>query len=175
MTYFKNTLIVASLLAATLATDAFAVGGRARYQNAAGGVTSSAGHAYRGANGGGFARGRRIQTDGAGNVSGVSGAAGITANGGYYHRKGSFSRSADGSATRQGNMAASGQRGSVDSSGSATRNPDGSVNGNRSTQVTNAQTGVTKDINSNYTSGQGVTRTATCVDAMGVSVACPTR
>lgn len=175
MTHFKNTLIAVSLIAVIFSTDAFAFRARTHHQNAAGGHTSSFGQSYRGANGGSFANGRRVQSDAAGNEYGASGAAATTANGGRFNRAGTFSRSADGSSTRQGGYQASGQQGSIVSSGSSTRNADGTVYGDRNTQINNAKTGINKDIDTSYATGQGVTRTATCTDAMGVSVACPTR
>ena len=175
MTNFKYTLIATSLLALILSNSAFAVGGggRLRHLNSAGGVTGVAGHAFKTPNGGAFANGHRVVTDGAGNVSGVSGGAGTTANGGEYKRAGQFSRSADGSINRQGGVEASGQQGSVNSAGNITKTADGTVNGTRNTSTTNAQTGITKDSSTTYTTADGITHTATCTDATGASVACP--
>lgn len=175
MTYFKSALIINGLVALTLSTQAMAFGERLHHQNAAGGVTGVAGHAFKGANGGTFANGHRVVTDGAGDVSGVSGAAGTTANGGQFKRAGQFNRSADGSLSRQGSVEASGQQGSVSSSGSVTKNADGSTAANRNTQTTNAATGVTKDSTTSYSTEQGLSHSATCVDATGASVACPSR
>jgi hypothetical protein len=170
-----NLSIIAGLImAASLSTNAFAFGERWQHKNAEGGHTAGAVHAYQGENGGEFAKGHRIKSDGQGNVTRSSGAAGSTANGGQYKRTSQSTHSADGSATHQGSISASGSKGSVSSSGSATKNADGSVNQSRTTEITNAQTGVTRDSSTSYTSGQGVSHTATCTDASGASVPCPT-
>lgn len=175
MTHFKSTVIVTSLLAIFLSTEAFAEGARVHRQNAAGGATNAVAHKFQGEKGGTFVNGRRVVTDGAGNATGVSGGAATTANGGQYKRKAQFNRAADGSASRQGSVEASGQNGSLTSAGSATKNSDGTVNASRESEITNAKTDITKNNSATYNTEQGLTRSSSCTDATGASVACPSR
>jgi hypothetical protein len=79
----------------------------------------------------------------------------------------------------QGNVSASGNSGFTTASGSTgnrstrfTRNADGTATGERNTTATNANTGVTLDASTTYTQGSGISRSATCKDAAGNTVAC---
>lgn len=60
-------------------------------------------------------------------------------------------------------------------SGSFTRSADGSASGERSTTLTNPNTGVSFDGSSTYTQGSGVSRSASCTDGAGNSVSCKKR
>jgi hypothetical protein len=86
---------------------------------------------------------RHISADGQGNVNAVGGSGFSTAAGSTGLHTRSFNRSADGSASGQGN-----------------------------TTLTNANTGVTLDGNTTYTKGSGITRSVSCKDAAGNAVAC---
>jgi hypothetical protein len=79
----------------------------------------------------------------------------------------------------QGNVSASGNSGFTTASGSTgqrstrfTRSADGTAAGERHTTATNANTGVTFDASTAYTQGSGISRSATCKDAAGNTVAC---
>jgi len=89
---------------------------------------------------------RRVVTDGQGNVNAAGGGGFVTATGSQGQRSARFTRSADGSASGEGQ-----------------------------TTVTNARTGVTYDGTTSYSKGSGVTRTASCQDAAGNTVACGAR
>jgi hypothetical protein len=104
----------------------------------------------------------------------ASGGAFQGANGAKGMRTSQTTVNTDGSASRTGGFAASGSQGTVQSSGSANRAADGTVSGERTTSATGAQGG-TYNANTTYQSGQGVTRTATCTNAAGETVACPTK
>jgi hypothetical protein len=171
-------LPVAALCAAFAAfsISAHADGGRFKKSNSAGGVTAGAAQSVEGAKGK-YKGARGVTTDAAGNA--VGGSAGeVTTATGTAKRSGKFSKSADGSATRSGSSSGSGARGSYSTSASTTRTADGNVSGGRSTQVTSAATGNSADINTTYTKGDGnigATRTATCKDASGATITCPSR
>lgn len=135
------------------------------------GRSAFASHGDRGA----IAGQRGIVGDGQGNVAGASAGGFTTESGGHGQRTRRFSRSSDGSASASGQGSVSGQNGSANRSGSFTRNADGSASGERSTTATNANTGVTFDASTSYTKGSGVTRSATCTDAAGNTVACLSR
>src|SRR3989344_1270007 len=66
-------------------------------------------------------------------------------------------------------------QGSLHSSGGASRNADGSVEQARSTTATSAATGNSVQTQSSYSKGSGLSRSATCYDASGTAMACPTR
>lgn len=87
---------------------------------------------------------RRLVTDGQGNVSASGSGAFETASGLQGTRSARFTRSADGSG----------------------------ASGQRSTSVTNTNTGVTFDGSTTATQGSGVSRSASCKDAAGNTVAC---
>jgi hypothetical protein len=108
------------------------------------------------------------------NAQAASGGAFAGPNGAKGMRASQTTVNADGSASRTGGFATSGTQGTVQSSGSATRTADGVVSGERTTSATGAQGG-TYNASTTYQSGQGVTRTATCSNAAGDTVACPTK
>jgi hypothetical protein len=170
-------------------------------KNPQGGITAVSGEKVTGQNGGTFAGARGGVTDGQGNAVGGSASKATGANGGTFARAGRFQKSADGSASRSGGFAASnangsasrsavaqrnadgsasrssqaavtGAKGSAATSGSATRSADGTVNANRETTATSAATGNSADVKSSYTSGSGASRTVTCTNAAGQTIAC---
>jgi hypothetical protein len=96
-------------------------------------------------------------------------------NGGSAARAGKTTIAADGSATHQSGVVAQSAKGSVESSGGATRDAAGNVTQARSSTVTSATTGNTMNTSSSYSKDTGVTRSASCYNASGVSIACPTR
>jgi hypothetical protein len=90
-------------------------------------------------------------------------------------RAGTTTRNADGSASHRGEGAAEGARGSVESTGSATRSADGQVTQGRTTTVTNAATGNSAQTTGSYSSDGGRNRTTACFNSAGASIACPSR
>ena len=91
--------------------------------------------------GGGVLRGRSVTTDGQGHGSVRSGAVVVGPNGATAVRQGQSARNADGSASHSSAMAAQGDRGTLQSTGAATRSADGSVTQGRTTTATSATTG----------------------------------
>src|SRR3989344_4498890 len=106
---------------------------------------------------------------GGGTGGGPRRGAAVGARGGVAARQGSTTRSVDGSASHSGTVSAQNAQGSLHSSGGASRNADGSVEQARSTTATSRQT------QSSYSKGSGLSRSATCYDASGTAMACPTR
>ena len=142
--------------------------------NADGSTVSKTGVARSGPNGA-VLRGRTATTDGQGNASVTSRGVAAGAHGGVATRQGSTTRSADGSASHSGAVSAQGAQGSLQSSGGATRNADGTVAQARSTTATSAATGNSVQAQSSYSKDTGLSRSATCYDASGTAMACPTR
>ncbi|MFZ3116716.1 MAG: hypothetical protein WA159_00200, partial [Variovorax sp.] len=87
-------------------------------------------------------------------------------------RAGTNTRNADGSATHRSSLSANGSQGSVQSSGSASRDASGTVTQSRSTTATNAATGNSVQSSSSYSKDTGLTRSATCYNAGGAVIAC---
>lgn len=178
-----KTRITAKLLVAAsaigllfAAADASAFGsGRILRGNAEGGFTAGKFRANQGPNGGGYVHGRRTTTDGNGDVTTSRGTAFRGPNGGSGTRYGSNTVNADGNASHQSGLSASGERGSVETSGSASRSADGTVQQSRNTTLTNASTGNTMNVSESYSKGSGVTRSASCSDASGNAIPCPSR
>lgn len=92
--------------------------------------------------------------------------------GGYAARAGSTSVNPDGSASHRSGFAAAGARGSVESSGSASRDASGNVTQSRSTTATSAVTGNSVQSSTSYSSGSGLTHSATCYSAAGAVIPC---
>jgi hypothetical protein len=168
-------LLAAGILSISTFGDAHAGAKRGHVANAEGGTTAAAATKRTGANGGTRSAARGVKTDAAGNAAGGSAATTTTANGGTASRAAKFQRNADGSASRQSGYAASGAKGSASAQGSATKNVDGTVSANRSGTATSAATGNSVNTNASYQTGQGVTKSATCFDASGATIPCPTR
>ncbi|TFZ05931.1 hypothetical protein EZ313_04570 [Ramlibacter henchirensis] len=119
---------------------------------------------------GGFAAGSQ------GELAGASARGFSTASGGQGLRVGKVQRQADGSASASMNASATtSQGGTYERQGTYSRDAQGNGTAQRSTQMTNAQTGVTMDASRAYTSGSGVSRSATCHDASGNTVSCGSR
>jgi hypothetical protein len=144
------------------------------WQTAPGGLAGRSAVTAQGSNGA-LAGWRGITGDGQGNVVGSNAGGFTTESGGQGLRTRNFNRSSNGSLNASGLASASGANGSADRSGSFTRNADGSASGERSTTLTNANTGVTLDGSTTYTKGSGVSRTASCKDAAGNTVSCGSR
>ena len=72
-------------------------------------------------------------------------------------------------------MRAESAKGSVASAGSATRSADGAVTQNRTTTATSAASGNSVQSTTSYNKDSGRTRTTTCYDAAGATIACPAR
>lgn len=142
--------------------------------NTDGSTTARTGVARSGANGT-VLRGRTATADGQGNASLTSRGVAVGAQGGMATRQGSTTRSADGSASHAGTMSAQGVQGSLQSSGGATRSIDGTFTQARSTTATSAATGHSVQAQSSYSKDNGLSRSATCHDASGTAMACPTR
>lgn len=117
-------------------------------------------------------RQRGWQADGQGNASGSRSGSIAGARGGNAGYQGSAYRNDDGSAGRQGSAYANGPNGgSASTSGGISRDADGNVNGARNTTATGAN-GSGFSGSTTVTDGS-VTRTATCTNAGGETVACP--
>lgn len=164
----KNRIIINTLTAAAslglllAAADASAFSsGRIRSANASGGFTASAFRANQGPSGGGYFHSRQATTDGSGNATVNRGTTFSGPNGASGSRYGNNAYNADGSASHSSGFSASGNRGSLETSGSASRSADGTVQQSRNTTVTNASTGNTVNVSESYTKGSGVTRTVT--------------
>lgn len=178
----NRSLVKASALLITLGftsltcTTALA-DGKARFnrENPAGGATAGMMRSKTGPNGGGFVNGRGVITDGQGNGKFASGSAFKGPNGGSGVRAGTTTHTADGTTQHKSGFAAAGNQGNVSSYGETTVNPDGSVNQSRSTSATNAQTGNSYQGNTSYNNTDGVTHSATCYDAAGSVITCPSR
>jgi hypothetical protein len=119
-----------------------------------------------------FTSGRVLRQNAAG---GITGDKFRGANGATGGRAGKTTWNADGSATHNSGFRASGAKGNVQSSGSATRSADATVNQSRTTTATSSATGNTMTTNESYSKDTGVTRTSTCTDAGGNTIACPSR
>jgi len=145
---------------------------RAAHDNPEGGHTRVFGAAHAG-EAASAARGRRVVTDGEGNVESTRGAVFKGAEGRSFKRGAHNTRSADGSATHESGMSATGAKGSIDSQGSATRDASGAVTQQRSTTATSAATGNSVETSTSYNKDTGRTRTTTCFDATGATIACP--
>jgi hypothetical protein len=96
-------------------------------------------------------------------------------NGATAVRQGQSARNADGTASHSSAMAAQGDRGTLQSTGAATRSADGSVTQGRTTTATSASTGNSVQTSSSYNTDTGRTRSASCFDASGAPMACPAR
>lgn len=130
-------------------------------------------HDRQGPNGGRVVGGRGVVTDGQGNAAAGSAncARGQNVAG---CRAGATTRNADGSASHQSGLHASGANGgTLDSSGGFTRSADGTVDQGRTTTATGQNGTVTVD--GAYATDTGRTRTVTCTDAAGAVIACPQR
>ncbi|RKR69036.1 hypothetical protein C8C94_3558 [Acidovorax sp. 94] len=167
-------VLLAALLALAAPADANARTRRSVEHNADGSTTTHTGVARSGPNGA-MLRGRTATTDGQGNGSVTRRGAAVGVQGGVAARQGSTTRSVDGSASHSGTVSAQNAQGSLHSSGGASRNADGSVEQARSTTATSAATGNSVQTQSSYSKDSGLSRSATCYDASGTAMACPTR
>lgn len=146
---------------------------RGTRQNSAGGITSSKTSGFKSA-GGGILRGRTVATDGQGNAAagsastfkGPGGRAGIRAS--------ETTRTSDGNVQHSGGVAVTGSQGTLESQSGFSKSADGTVSGERNTNV-NTKAGGSYQGNTTYNSQTGVTHTGTCTDASGNVVACPSR
>ncbi len=167
---------VATLAIAAFTIDVADAKGRARgaRPNAAGGITAGGVHNTVGPNGAASFGARGLVTDGSG--SGVAGSANCAAGAaGQACRAGSTAFASDGSVVRKGGATVEGANGgSASTTSGFTRNADGAYSGGRATQATGAA-GNTYSGQTTYDSATGVTRSATCADASGAAIACPTR
>ena len=142
--------------------------------NPAGGTTAGV-NRYRNGENGSLAQRRVIRSDGAGNARAVSGSAFRTPGGGSGARGATTYYGADGTVQHQSGVKASGSRGSVNSTGGYTRNADGTLSQNRNTGITNAATGNSYQGSTSYDASNGLSHSATCYNAAGDVIACPSR
>lgn len=143
--------------------------------NPAGGSTSGMTKHLSGGNGGGMTQRHVVRSDGEGNSRAVSGGAFHTPGGTSGARAGTTVQNADGSVQHKSGMTTSGTHGSASSTGSYTVDANGNVTQNRDTNMTNAATGNSYQGSTSYNSETGVTHSATCFDAGGNEISCPTR
>jgi hypothetical protein len=118
---------------------------------------------------------RAFAADGEGNASGAARGGFTTESGARGGRYGEFNRSDDGSFSANGNASAEGDYRSADRSSSFNRDADGNASGERSTTLTNKQTGNTFEGSTTYEKGEGVSRSAACTDASGNGIDCGSR
>jgi hypothetical protein len=160
------------VLSAFAGAQGFRSGGFMR-QNGAGGISGGAARGFRTPQGGsGHAWG--FSSDGQGNVAGGSARAFRGPNGRTGARSGGFTRSADGTINHRSGAAVSGQRGSIATRGSFSKDSSGNVSGSRNTTAT-SQSGAYYEGSTAFNSSSGVQHTGTCYDAAGNAVACPGR
>ncbi|MBS0318965.1 MAG: hypothetical protein JSR18_00360 [Proteobacteria bacterium] len=174
----RTLAILLSLAGATLvatATPAAAYTRHVVHGNAEGGKTATTVVGREGPDGGAYGRARVTKTDGQGDVTTAGGSAFRGPNGAKGARAGKTTVNADGSATHASGFAASGSKGTVASQGSATRDASGNIDQSRTTTATSATTGNSVKATESYNSETGVTRSATCYNASGATIACPTR
>lgn len=172
-TPFAVAALAALVVGATFTAGAEAAGhfrAHGGHRNAAGGYSGGTVAGARGPNGGGYLRGHRLTTDGNGNGTFKSGAAVRGPNGGEARRAGETTYGADGSVSHQSGFSASGSRGSVDSSGSASRTVDGAAF-NRDTNATGAN-GNSYSGTTSYSKDTGLVHSGTCTDAAGNVIPC---
>lgn len=162
------TLAAASLALFMIADSASAAQGHVRARGAHGVVAAGS---Y---NGNSYIRGRGHTTNADGSVTAASGGAFRLNNGATGVRGSTTTVNPDGSATHQGGFATQGPRGSAESTGSATRNADGTYSGSRSTDV-EAANGNGYSGSTTYDSSTGVSHSGSCHDATGATIACPGR
>jgi hypothetical protein len=167
MSKFGMAAAVAALMITSVAADARPTRGKVKGPN--GSVT-----AVQGANGGSVrARGDKKNADGSvtsGRVGGFK-----TAGGTQGGRASTTTVNPDGSATRQSVRGASGDNGSYSTSSDVTRNSGGTYSGGRNTTATNNNTGTTYNGSTQIDPATGKpVRTATCTNAAGEVIACPT-
>ena len=141
---YRAMLMAALAVGALLLLAASDASARSRHtveHNADGSTTARTPVVRAAPGGGGVLRGRSVNTDGQGHGSVRSGAAVVGPNGATAVRQGQSARNADGSASHSSAMAAQGDRGTLQSTGAATRSADGSVTQGRTTTATSATTG----------------------------------
>lgn len=163
------TALVAVISMTMVANVAVAAEGRVKARGKNGAVAAGT---Y---NGNSYARGHGKTVNSDGSVTAASGAGFTTAAGASGARGSTTTINTDGSATHQGGMSTQGAKGSVDSQGSVTYNADGTATGSRTTNATNAANGNSYTGTTSYDSATGVSRQATCYDAAGAVMTCPTR
>jgi hypothetical protein len=171
----KRILMVAVVLAAVALWQSDLVyaqgagGGHFIKKNQAGGVSGGAARGFKGEDAAGGSV-TQFATDGNGNAEGgnVKAFKGPNAAGA---RAGVTTRKADGSVQHQSGMAATGQQGAINSSGSYSKDPSGNRSGERSTTATSTS-GASVQGQTSY-SGGDLSHTTTCYDANGNAVACP--
>lgn len=144
-------------------------GGHFVKKNQAGGVSGGAVRGFKGEDAAGGSV-TQIATDGNGNVEGgnVKAFKGPNTAGA---RAGVTTRKADGSVQHKSGMAATGQQGTVNSSGSYSKDASGNRSGARATTATSTS-GASVQGQTSY-SGGDLTHSTTCHDAGGNAVACP--
>lgn len=164
-----------SVIAAAGTHSALAAGARVvQHDNPAGGQTVGGSRHAAGPNGGGAAQRGFVRSDAEGNVQKGNVRMFRTPNDGQALRFGNTVRGSDGSVQHQSGVRASGDKGSLQTSGGYQRDAEGNLTQNRDTTMTNAQTGNSYQGNTQYNKDSGVTHTATCFDASGAEIACPT-
>ncbi len=140
--------------------------------NAAGGTTATAWVDRQGPFGGSRRAARAVATDGQGHTVAAGRRSVAGPQGGSVQRAGRTEVNADGSAHHAGSISASGARGTLQSSGSATRDAAGQVDAGRTTSATSAATGNSVQSSASYNSATGLTRSTVCYDASGATIAC---
>lgn len=126
-------------------------------------------------NGNSIVKGHGVKTNADGSITTANGQAFKAANGAVGAHAGSTTINPDGSATHLGGLNAKGQKGSVMNQNSAYKNSDGTYGGSSNTAITSNKTGNSYNGTATYDSTTGLTKSATCTNASGAIIACPTR
>lgn len=163
-------VLVAATGALTIAPTSAEAQQRVRASGSNGTVVTN-----QGPNGGASVRSRGVRRNADGSVTAGSAGAIRGPNGARAARDSTTTVNPDGSARRQSSASASGSNGSATTTSDVTRNADGTYSGGRTTTATSTTTGTTYNgqVQIDPATGQPV-RTATCTDAAGNTIACPT-
>ena len=107
--------------------------------------------------------------------AGFSTTAAETANAASAVRVGKTKVAADGSMQHASGLSAQSAKGSVQSTGSSSRDAAGNVTQARGSTATSAATGNSVKTSTAHSQDTGLTHSASCYNASGASIACPTR
>lgn len=151
-----------------------AVHGQVRGQAPNGAYGARRGTAVRGPNGGAVVRGSARGRTADGSYISRRGTAVRGPNGGSAVRGANTTVSPDGTVQRRAGFAAEGQNGQAQSEANLYRNPDGSIDYNRTTSATNHNSGNSYNgqVTVDPVTGER-SRTYSCTDASGATISCP--
>jgi hypothetical protein len=163
---FHQIAVAATIFVFAGVSVAEAAGGRVRARGDNGTVVTTAGP-----NGGAAARARGAVRNDDGSTTAGSSASARGPNGAEARRRSTTTVNPDGSATRSSEASAGGPLGSTSTQATTSRDAEGNVSGQRTTEASGAAG--TRQGQVTYDSATGVARTTTCTNSAGVVVACP--